>query len=383
MDGLTRMRGNLILESQVWEDAEILLHHGEIVEVNPKAFYAQYDYHFSSELIAPGLIDTHIHGAKGHDVMDATEDAVRAISRHLLTQGTTSFLATTMSASHPHLLQTLTAVNHAMNNPRPDGARVLGIHMEGPYVNVQQCGAQNPRFLRYPSLEELQRYLDAATIRMMTLAPELPGFEEACNLCRQQGVVVSLGHTAASFEDMQHAFGAANHVTHLFNGMPPMHHRQPGPAGASLLAGDVICEMICDGIHVDPAWVALAHKVLGQRLVLVTDSMRAAGLPDGRYELGGQPVTVQDSAARIDDGHLAGSTLSLLQAVINFKRFTQCSWPEAVLAATLVPARFLGIDHVTGSIAVGKEADLMVFNPSHGRPVLTILKGRAVGPDLP
>lgn len=377
MDDTIRMRGNLVLPSQVWEDAEIVLYHGKIAEVNAKAFHARYDYCFSSDLIAPGLIDTHVHGAQGYDVMDATPEAVVKISRYLLTQGTTSFLPTTMSASHDHLLKTLTAVDNAMRQVASLGARILGVHMEGPYLNINQCGAQNPSFLRYPALEELAQYFMACTIRMMTMAPELPGFEDACAFCQQNEVVVSLGHTAASFDAMQKALAqSAHHVTHLFNGMPPMHHRSPGPAGAALLAGNTLCELICDGIHVAPVWVALLHKLLGQRIVLVTDAMRAAGLPDGQYDLGGQSVTVQDSIARTGSGHLAGSTLSLLEAVINFQRFAQCSWSEAVLVASRMPASILGIDDQTGSIATGKAADLVVFNPTHTVPTLVMQQGR-------
>lgn len=377
---MLRIRGNIVLEAQVWENAELTCDKGTIVELTPTAFHARHTFYFPDALISPGLIDTHIHGARSYDVMDGTDEAMIQLTHYLVSQGTTSFLPTTMSGTHAKILRALSAVTQAIHAPIPLPARILGVHMEGPFLNPARCGAQDPDVLREPDLTEMAEYLQAASIRIMTVAPELPGFDALQTWLTRQGVIVSFGHTGMTFDQALYTINTlgVHHVTHLFNGMAPMHHREPGPAGAALFSPSVICELICDGIHVHPAWIRWLNQVKPGQIVLVTDAMRATGLGDGTYDLGGQTVTVDRSVARTASGSLAGSTLSLLNAVYNFHRFTGCTWPEAIAAASLIPAKLLQLNHRLGSLTVGKAADVIIFDPIKGQNLLTLVDGRVV-----
>lgn len=373
-----RWRGPIVLATDIWDDAEIVIEDGKIAEINGTPFHARYQYRVQDRLIAPGLIDTHIHGSRGDDAMDADEAGFRRWARYLASQGTTGFLPTTMSGPHSALTAALATAAQVMKRPERGEAAVLGVHMEGPYLSPRQCGAQNPEFLRDPDGEEMRQYLQIAPVRIVTVAPERPGYPELAGILRDHGVVASLGHTAASFADAVRwlATGEISHVTHLFNGMPPLHHRDPGPAGAALFSSSVWCELICDGIHVHPEWVRTVHRLVGERVVLVTDAMRAAGLADGTYDLGGQPITVRGGVARTGNGSLAGSTLTLITAVRRFQAFTGCDWPTAFRAASLAPAAVLGIDRQKGSIQVGKDADLMIWDPVSGQVERTLVAGQ-------
>jgi len=372
------IRGPLVMAEDIWDDAELVITGGKISAVHARPFHARTRYRTPDHLIAPGLIDTHIHGSLGDDVMDGQEAGLRRMAAYLASQGTTGFTPTTMSAPTTDLLQALNTVHEVMRSPRPVEAEILGVHMEGPFLSPLLAGAQNPAFLRLPDSREMRQYIAAAPVRLMTVAPELPGWDTIWPMFRQHGVIASLGHSALPFDEAKRVIleGRIRHATHLFNGMPPLHHRDPGPAGALLASPQVVCEIICDGIHVHPEWVRVASRLLGERLILVTDAMRATGLPDGQYDLGGQTITVRDGVARTGQGNLAGSTLTLWHAVRNFRAFTGCDWPTAFRAASLRPAVLLGMEHAKGSIAVGKDADLIWVDPDSGRVERTLVNGR-------
>jgi N-acetylglucosamine-6-phosphate deacetylase len=380
MTARQRLRGTAIVDTAVWDDAEIIIESGRIVEVLARSSSHQsVSYRAPAcAFIAPGLIDTHVHGAMGADVTDGTTQALCTLSQFLARHGTTSFLPTTVSAGHDTLVQALRAVSEVMAAPLPAAARVLGVHLEGPYLNPEQRGAQNARYLRNPDVGELRQYLRLAPVKIVTMAPELAGFADAFEVLREAGVVVSFGHTRVSYGDAQAWIERGlRHATHVFNGMPPIHHRDPGPAGAALFHPGVDVELIADGVHVHPGWIRWLAQTIGSRIVLITDAMRATGLPDGRYDLGELGITVQDGVARTPEGHLAGSTLTLLQAVMNYQRFAGVPWPAAVAAASSHPARLLGLEHQKGRIAEGYDADLIVFQPN-GAMLATMIAGQWV-----
>jgi len=313
--------------------------------------------------LAPGLIDLHAHGALGMDTMDATPEALRAIAAFYAGHGVTGFLPTTVTAPHADVLAALRNVARAMREGTR-GATVLGAHVEGPWLDASRLGAQDGRYVRAPSLDELRDMLETGVVRLLTLAPELPGMSAVVDSALERGVVLAAGHTRATWEEMVAAAErGVRHVTHLFNGMEPLHHRQPGVVGAALTLSAVTCQLIADNIHVHPAVLNLAWRAKGtDGIALVTDAMRGAGMPDGIYTLGGLEVHVQNGVARLPAGNLAGSTLTMERAVVNMMAATGLPLVEALRMATVVPARVLGLGGHKGCLAPGYDADLVVLD---------------------
>ncbi|AEE90666.1 N-acetylglucosamine-6-phosphate deacetylase [Tepidanaerobacter acetatoxydans Re1] len=324
--------------------------------------------------LSPGFIDIHTHANSGHDTMDATFEALDAMARFHSKNGVTGFLATTMTASTADTKKAIKNVSDYMvqqkhgtldisNNPQ---AEVLGLYLEGPYFSLAKKGAQSPEYLKNPDIDELVDLikLSGNSIKVVALAPELPYAMEAVSFLHSQGITVSAGHSDASFEIAKNAFDhGATQVTHIFNGMKSFTHREPGIAGAALTDERVYCEMICDGIHLHPGAMRLVVNAKGKdKVILISDSMMAAGLQDGEYTLGGQKVIVKDRQARLIDGTLAGSTLTLNQAVYNMVKMVGVPLQDAVRMASLNPARAIGIDRYKGSIEIGKDADLIIFD---------------------
>lgn len=316
------------------------------------------------KLIAPGLINLHTHGAAGYDTMDATGEAFEAMSRYHAAHATTAFLPTTTTMSQERIVRALSAANAAMDDG-VSGARIAGINLEGPYLSAEKRGAHDPIYLRSVRQLDFGTLQRAArnNIRLVTLAPETDG---ALDFIRDYsaGVHISIGHTAASYEQCFAAYRAgATHTTHLFNAMSPLLHRAPGPIAAAHESGAYV-ELICDGLHVAPSVVKMAFEMFAGRVCVITDAMRAAGMPDGEYELGGTPVTVSGGIARQVDGTIAGGTCGLIDCVHNL-----IAWgvrPEAAIrAASLTPAQAIGIDEELGSIEPGKKADLVVFGANY------------------
>lgn len=326
--------------------------------------------------ISPGFIDVHVHGAGGADAMDATPEALGVIAGHLAATGTTAFLPTTMSETPERIARAVENIQACMLAGSTDGAEILGCHLEGPWLSAACCGAQDPARFGPPDPAFVARFRDV--LRLITLAPERDETGDFLRMCRDAGIALSIGHSAATYEQAVAAFHCGVvHATHLFNGMLPLHHRNPGIVGA-VLTEDVRCELIVDGHHLHPAIPKLVLNAKGlDRIVLVTDAMRAQGMSDGEYELGGQTTIVKGGTARLPGGGLAGSVLTMNLAVRNFMEATGLPLHRAVLAATRNPAELLGIRNRKGGLEPGLDAD-MVFLDEHLTVRRTIVRGRTV-----
>jgi N-acetylglucosamine-6-phosphate deacetylase len=303
----------------------------------------------------PGFVDLQVNGFAGVDLFDADGDGYRRAGDALLETGVTSFLPTFITAPEDRLLATLREVP-----ARSDGPRILGVHLEGPFLSPLRLGVHPAAERRDPDLEYLERLLSAAPVRLVTLAPELPGAHALIERLLREEIAVSLGHTDATAEEANAAFDlGVRTVTHLFNAMRPFHHRDPGAAGAALARDDVVVQVILDGVHLAPAAAGVVWRAAAGRVALVTDSMAGAGLTDGRYPLAGIEVEVRDGRALGPNGALAGSTLTMIEAVRNLVQLG-ASPADAIAAATEVPARVLRQPAV-GRIAPGLPADIVVL----------------------
>jgi N-acetylglucosamine-6-phosphate deacetylase len=330
--------------------------------------------------IVPGFIDVHLHGLNGFDVMDGTQAALQAIAQSLAAEGTTSFLATTMTARQADIEQVLSAVNDFMKAPLV-GAKVLGVHLEGPFLSIKKVGAQRADLLLELDSDLIKKWqaISGDAIKLITLAPELKNSFEFIEYLTKHNIVASIGHTNATFAEAMAAIDAGcTHVTHLFNAMSGIHQREPGVVTAALLSEKVSTELIVDNAHLHPAIVRLISKMKGlDKIILVTDAMRAKCLPDGRYDLGGQQVDVKKGVAKLSDGTLAGSTLNLISAIKNMREFTDYEWIDVFRFASENPAKMLGIFDRKGSLAVGKDADFVVLDEKMD-VVMTVCEGMTV-----
>ncbi|GIE97967.1 N-acetylglucosamine-6-phosphate deacetylase [Paractinoplanes rishiriensis] len=310
------------------------------------------------DVIVPGFVDIHCHGGGGHTFTTGDAEAARGAAAFHLAHGTTTVLASLVSAPF-ELMRDATAAYQ----PLISEGVLAGVHYEGPYLSGARCGAQNPAYLRDPSVAELTALIALGGVRMVTIAPELPGALEAIALLRRHGVVAALGHTDATYDQTRLALQAGAGVgTHLFNGMRPPHHREPGPV-VGLLSSAAICELVADNIHLHPGMLAFAaHSAGPGRAALITDAMDAAGMPDGRYDLGGQEVIVAEGVARLSrNGAIAGSTLTMDAALRNAVA-AGISLPDAAAMAATTPARALGLDDRLGALEAGLRADLAVLD---------------------
>ena len=317
-------------------------------------------------VVLPGFIDEHIHGAGSADAMDGTAEALETIAETVAAEGTTGFLATTMTQSKENILKAMKAVKDYRENDPAFGAKLLGIHLEGPFIAAAHKGAQPLEYVAAPDVQTFDGYNAASggAIKIVTLAPETAGAEELIRHLSEQGVVTSIGHTGAKFDDIEKAVAVgAKNVTHTYNAQSALHHREIGTVGSAMLIDELNCELIADTIHVSvPAIRLLVKNKPKDKLTLITDAMRAKGIPDGVSELGGQTVYVKNGEARLADGTLAGSVLRMNRAVQNMVEKAGVPFTQAVDYATINPAKTLGIDGVTGSIRVGKQADFVVLN---------------------
>lgn len=347
-----------------WEHSDLAVQDGRIAAIGTDLGEAAETLDLSGRRIVPGFVDIHIHGCAGSDTCDATPDALAAMAGYLITKGVTSFCPTTMTISHNGILAALKNAQACMENP-PAGAAIRGVNMEGPYIAESRKGAQKAEFVRRPDWREFMELNDACggIVRLVALAPECDGAEEFIR--HVKGIcTISLAHTVADYETASRSFAlGVSHATHLFNAMTGMNHRAPGAVGAVLSHPDVRAEIICDGFHIHPAVLKIAFQVLGDdRAVIISDSIRSAGLPDGVSELGGQTVYVQDGQARLADGTIAGSTTNLLDEARNLISYGIP--PERVFrSASLNPAKEIGCEKEIGSIEPGKSADLVVLTP--------------------
>ena len=334
----------------------------------------------SDKIVAPGFIDIHIHGGKGRDVMDASYEAINEIAKFVASHGTTSFVPTTISAPHADLLSAVEAVKTAMEKGT-DGAEVLGVHLEGPYISLEKRGAHSADSIRRPSLEEFEEIWEASNhaVRIVTLAPEIDGSKPLIKKLQELGVVASIGHSNATYTQAVDAIKQGiRHATHMFNRMSGFDPREPGVVGAVLTHDELTAELICDKIHVHPATMRLLTRVKGsKKVVLVTDAIRAAGMPDGEYALGKQQVIVKDGIPKTKSGDLAGSTLTMDRAVRNMVKSVRLPLRTAIKMATINPAVAINVDKNKGSLEPGKDADIMIIDDDVNVYV-TIVKGKVV-----
>jgi N-acetylglucosamine-6-phosphate deacetylase len=334
---------------------------------------------FPGLILAPGFIDIHIHGGAGRDAMEASESALAMIELQLVKHGVTAYLPTTVTARNEKILGALDGLAKSIAAPNRKAGRAspLGIHLEGPFISHEKRGVHPPENLIPPSPQAFERFWQAAagTIRMMTVAPELPGAVETIRHARTLGVHSSLGHSNATYLEAQAGISAgADHATHTFNAMRPLDHRDPGILGAVLETNELTADIIADGIHVHPSVLNLFLRAKGaDHAILITDAISATGMPDGVYKLGGLEVQVSNGRCEYQ-GKLAGSVLTLDRAIRNVMAFAGWELQHAVKLATLNPARLLGILDERGLVATGRRADLVVLTPE-GKVVHTILGG--------
>ncbi len=332
-------------------------------------------------VVLPGFVDQHVHGAGGSDGMDGTVEDISIIANTLAAEGTTTFLVTTMTQSKENITKALQAVKEYRELNKKEGARVAGVHLEGPFIAAAHKGAQPLEYVKEPDIATFDEYNAASgnCIKIVTLAPEIEGADKLIAHLSANGVVASIGHTGAKYADIKKAVEAgAKNVTHTYNAQTALHHREVGTVGSAMLFDELNCEMIADTIHVSvPAMQLLAKNKTVDKLTLITDAMRAKGIPDGVSELGGQTVYVKNGEARLEDGTLAGSVLRMNNAVRNAFEKVGIPFLQAVDCATINPATNLGLADEIGSIKVGKKADFTVLN-NEFEVLLTVRDGEIV-----
>ena len=330
--------------------------------------------------IVSGYIDIHVHGGGGSDVMDGDYEAINQIAIAHSHFGTTSFLPTTMTMSKDKIIRSLRSICEAVKKGTA-GAEILGIHMEGPYINPEKKGAQKEDDIKKISIEEFLEFNQASgnLIRLVTIAPEMPGAIGLIKYLYKQGIIASVGHSNATYVQTQAGIQVGlSHVTHIFNAMRGLRHREPGVVGAALTSPELTVEVIADGIHIHPIVLKILTKIKeGEKVVLITDAMRAAGLKEGTYDLGGQEVIVAKGQARLKDETLAGSVLTMDKAVKNMVSKVGISLPKAIQMASFNPAKSIGIDNKKGSLEPGKDADIVILNKKL-EVELTMVAGKVV-----
>lgn len=371
------IHGKVIRENKIWEN-QVILYDDKITDVLPETEFspemADEIIDANGRYVSPGFINVHIHGCCGVDAMDDDDKALDKMREILPKTGVTAFLPTTMTYDFPKIYRSLDRIKRAMG--KSGGAVVLGAHVEGPFISTTYKGAQAAKNIVQADFSLLEQY--KGVMKIITLAPEKLMDYSFVEFCRQYGICVSMGHSEADYEQALAAIDAGvSHVTHLFNAMPPLHHRKPGIIGA-VLDSDVNCELIADNVHVHPALQRMVYRSKApEHIILITDSMRACMLPDGKSELGGQDVFVENQVARLADGTIAGSVLTMDQAIKRFWDNTGANLAEVVGMASANPAKELGIFDECGSIDIGKNADLVIFDQNL-TVFTTMVKGKKV-----
>ena len=376
--------GTILSPDQTFADHHLIVDGEKIIDVAPRSSALPSTSEIidvNDMFIVPGFIDVHVHGAVGFDTMDATAEAILAMGDYFARHGVTAFLPTTVAASAKDIQAAIRTV--ANTHLSSTGARHMGIHLEGPFVNDEFRGAQPRQHLRAADPNEYHPWLESNQVRLITVAPEVEGVPDLISAGKEAGVEFALGHTNATYEQ---ALAAAElglrQATHTFNGMPGLNHRSPGALGAVLSDDRIWAQIIVDGVHVHPAMVKLLIKAKGiDRTIIITDAIRASGMADGDYALGDQMVHVKDGIARTDIGGLAGSTLTMDQALRNVMEFADLSLAQALPMVTRVPAASIGIESIKGSIAPGFDADIVVLDQSY-QVRMTIVAGKVVYRDL-
>jgi N-acetylglucosamine-6-phosphate deacetylase len=356
--------GRIIYEGDVQEGKNLIIDNGKIaafdrdIPSNVEVIDAQGNY------VSPGFIDIHIHGAAGYDTMDGTYDSINNIAKTIAKHGVTSFVPTTMTVGIPEISNAVKIIRESMDKGT-DGANVLGTHLEGPFLNKDAKGAHDPNYLRNPDIDSFLQMVgdDFSVVKQVTIAPEIDGALDFIRFIVGHGIIASIGHSSGTYDQAMEGIGnGAAHSTHLYNAMRGFNHREPGVVGA-IFDSRITTEFIADGIHLHFAAIRAALSVKGfQNCALITDAMKACCMEDGKYSLGGLDVYVKDGAARLSNGTLAGSTLTIDRAVRNIIKNTNLNMAEAVAMATSVPARIIKEDHRKGHIKPGYDADIVIFD---------------------
>jgi N-acetylglucosamine-6-phosphate deacetylase len=360
------INAKIVTSTEVLEGYNLLFSDNKIIKITKELPIWARVIDAEGLYLSAGFIDIHIHGSAGFDVMDATPEALDKISKTILETGTTSFLATTMTMSQKDITKALLNVQNflASETLAPNNslrAKILGVHLEGPFINVTKKGAQNADYIQTPNFELVEPFMDI--IKMITIAPEVDWAREFIFYMKKHypEVVLSIGHSDADYKETKKSFEwGVSHATHLFNAMNPLYHREPAIVGAVLESDDVSCDIIADLIHIHPSFFKLLYRVKREQLILITDAMRAGCLCNGVSEIGGQKVMVKDGEARLEDGTLAGSVLKLNEALRNFHKYTDISIPELIAMVTKIPAQKLGLK--IGELKEGYPVDLVLFD---------------------
>ncbi len=386
------LAGSIYTPTEKIDDGVILMDGPRVATVGPKKQIkvpaAAKVIDNRDRIVVPGFIDMHIHGAAGHDLMEATPEAVSAVATFLARHGTTAFLATTVTASLERTFAAARGLSKIIRawerslgiSAKTAGAHPVGIHFEGPFLNIEKRGVHPASHIQKPTTETFECLLKHAdgTARVMTMAPEVDTGLAVLKCAGSHGLRVGIGHSNATFEEAEQAIAAgATHAVHVYNAMRPFLHRDPGILGAVLTDDRVSAELICDGVHVDPVAVCLLVRSKGtERVILITDSLSCNGMPDGSYPLGEFMVQVGGGVCRAVGGVLAGSTLTLDAALRNLASFTGLSYERCLPCATLNPAKILGLEKHKGVIAPGADADLVVLDRNYF-VTQTYVRGRA------
>jgi N-acetylglucosamine-6-phosphate deacetylase len=379
--GLVIDCGSVVLRERQERDVRLLIEDGVIRDIAPHLDTPTGAAHVDARdhIVLPGFVDIHVHGAMDADTMDATPEALRTMARFFAAHGVTAFLPTTMTASHQDITHAIDNVRAASALPQGQGveAHILGVHVEGPFINPKRCGAQLPEFMRPADPAEYLPWFESGAVRLITIAPEMDGVLQLIDDAQRFSIAVAIGHTDATYAQAQAAFAAgANQCTHTYNAMRGLHHREPGALGAVLANRDIFAQLICDNVHVHPGAMAALYNCKGaDKLAVITDAMEATGLGDGEFTLGAHRVFVRNDVARLEDGTLAGSTLTMDAAFRNIIAATGCSLAEAARMCSTTPANALGVGDHTGQIAPGYDADLVILDQEL-RVIQTVVGGR-------
>jgi len=374
---LMALRGNLVTPLRTIEQGQIEIEGFKIHYVGPRRPCEGVVDH-GDAVIAPGFIDIHVHGIAGHDAMDPGTGSLQHISQHLASKGVTGFLATLQTAPQKELLEALRRVKREMYGSIP-GAKVLGTHLEGPFISQNKMGAQQ-NFAREPTMRQLEEIYEAAggTLKIVTLAPEVKGGLDAVKFLRERNIVVSAGHTDATYHEARQAFDAGvSHLGHFWNGMRGVHHREPGVVGAGLEDENVTVELIADCLHVHPTVLGITVKLKGpEKVVLISDLIKPAGLPNGEHVLDGGTFLLDDGLIKLPSGVIAGSSVGLDKAVRNMVEKVGVSLHVAVQMATSTPARVIGLES-KGRLEPGFDADIVIMDENFN-VIETIVEGSTV-----
>ncbi|MDK9865880.1 MULTISPECIES: N-acetylglucosamine-6-phosphate deacetylase [Staphylococcus] len=359
--------GRIYTEAELIERGYIIVNDDKITDIGKGDYEgALTTYDAQGQHVLPGFIDIHMHGGYGEDAMDASYEGLKHLAESLLSEGTTSFLATTMTQSDENITKALeNIIEYQKQQDVLKAADIVGIHLEGPFISEHKVGAQNPAYVQRPSIEKVQQFQKTANnqIKVITFAPEVEGAHETLEALHNQ-IRFSIGHTVATFDETNEAVArGAKHVTHLYNAGTPFEHREPGVFGAAWTNDSLSTELIVDGIHSHPTAIQIAYKQKGNtRFFLITDAMRAKGMPDGEYDLGGQNVIVKGSEARLASGALAGSILKMNEGLKNLIQYTGDSLDNLWRVTSLNQAIALNIEAQKGSLKVGKDADIVIVD---------------------